>query len=103
MQKFTDPVGNEICLPQLSQNSSKIFDDVEDLSAVIVNPAMVIITENNKLLYHYRLVESGDTILLKSEWDKRYWFVTECIRNPDSNLFRELLVAGKVIFSLLHH
>lgn len=95
---LVDPLNNQV---RLSLDLNNVFVDNgyldEDLSTVILKPAMIILTENKKHLYHLRSVDWEITILLRSEWKERFWLVTDCFWNPGSDFIGGLIAKGSFV------
>jgi hypothetical protein len=94
-----DPLNNQVRLPKKFEDELSLDQCVDkDLSRTIVKPAMIILPrEEGDSLYHARLVGWDTTVLLKSEWQKGYWLVSECSWDVDSKQLRELMSHGECV------
>jgi hypothetical protein len=95
-----DPLDHRVCLPSCFNKMLTIQNHMDnDLSVVIVKPAIIILEHTKNYLYHLRSVSWEDTVLFKSERLENGWKVCECVQNPEPKLIGELLEKGKLVFS----
>ena len=94
-----DPLNNQVRLPKKFEQVLLLHNSIDkDLSLTILKPAMIILPRDEAdSLYHTRLVDWEITVLLKSEWQKGYWLVTECQWDVDRNDLMDIMSKGECV------
>jgi hypothetical protein len=94
-----DPLNNEVHLPLKFQQVLLLDECIDkDISLVIMKPAIIVLpNESEGFLYHARLVGWEKTVLMKSEPQKDFWLVTECIWSVDPNLMKDLMFKNQFV------
>ena len=94
-----DPLNNQVRLPKKFEQVLLLHNSIDkDLSLTIIKPAMIILPRDEAdSLYHTRLVDWETTVLLKSEWQKGFWLVTECLWDVDPNDLIDIMSKGDCV------
>jgi hypothetical protein len=94
-----DPLNNQVRLPKKFEQVLLLHDCIDkDLSLTVLKPAMMILPRDEAdSLYHARLVDWEVTVLLRSEWQKGFWLVTECIWDVDAEYLKDIMSKGDCV------
>jgi hypothetical protein len=94
-----DPLNNQVRLPKKFEQVLLLHDCIDkDISLTVLKPAMIILPrDEGDSLYHARLVDWEITVLLRSEWEKGFWLVTECFWDVDSQYLKEIISKGDCV------